>query len=94
GKGAFNDISGDTPIYIKNVTSGFLPDMVTFSHDGVKVVVANEGEPNGDYSTQGSISIIIVNDGEVAYTATNIDFTASNDKQADLEAILLVFANP
>ena len=96
GQVAFYDISGDTPIFIKNVTAGFLPDMVTFSHDGVKVVVANEGEPNGDYSIdpQGSISIINVIDGEVADTATNIDFTAYNDKQAELEAIGLVFANP
>ncbi len=96
GQVAFYDISGDTPIFLKNVTAGFLPDMVTFSHDGVKVVVANEGEPNGDYSIdpQGSISIINIIDGEVADTATNIDFTAYNDKQAELEALGLVFANP
>ena len=96
GQIAFYDISGDTPIFIKNVTVGFLPDMVTFSHDGAKVVVANEGEPNGDYSIdpQGSISIINVNDGVIADNATNIDFTAYNDKQSELEALGLVFANP
>ena len=96
GQVAFYDISGDTPIFIKNVTAGFLPDMVTFSHDGAKVVVANEGEPNGDYSIdpQGSISIINVNDGVIADNATNIDFTAYNDKQSELEALGLVFANP
>ena len=96
GQIAFYDISGDTPIFIKNVTAGFLPDMVTFSHDGAKVVVANEGEPNGDYSIdpQGSISIINVNDGVIADNATNIDFTAYNDKQSELEALGLVFANP
>lgn len=96
GQIAFYDISGDTPIFIKNVTAGFLPDMVTFSHDGAKVVVANEGEPNGDYSIdpQGSISIINVNDSVIADNATNIDFTAYNDKQSELEALGLVFANP
>jgi len=96
GQIAFYDISGDTPIFIKNVTAGFLPDMVTFSHDGAKVVVANEGEPNGDYSIdpQGSISIINVNDGVIADNATNIDFTAYNDKQSELEALGLIFANP
>lgn len=96
GQIAFYDISGDTPIFIKNVTAGFLPDMVTFSHDGAKVVVANEGEPNGDYSIdpQGSISIINVNDGVIGDNATNIDFTAYNDKQSELEALGLVFANP
>jgi len=96
GQIAFYDISGDTPIFIKNVTAGFLPDMVTFSHDGAKVVVANEGEPNGDYSIdpQGSISIINVNDGVIADNATNIDFSAYNDKQSELEALGLIFANP
>ncbi len=96
GQIAFYDISGDTPIFIKNVTAGFLPDMVTFSHDGAKVVVANDGEPNGDYSIdpQGSISIINVNDGVIADNATNIDFTAYNDKQSELEALGLIFANP
>jgi hypothetical protein len=96
GQIAFYDMSGDTPIFIKNVTAGFLPDMVTFSHDGAKVVVANEGEPNGDYSIdpQGSISIINVNDGVIADNATNIDFTAYNDKQSELEALGLIFANP
>ena len=96
GQIAFYDMSGDTPIFIKNVTAGFLPDMVTFSHDGAKVVVANEGEPNGDYSIdpQGSISIINVNDGVIGDNATNIDFTAYNDKQSELEALGLVFANP
>ena len=96
GQVAFYDISGDTPIFIKNVTAGFLPDMVTFSHDGAKVVIANEGEPNGDCSIdpQGSISIINVNDGVIADNATNIDFTAYNDKQSELEALGLIFANP
>ncbi|MBE0420065.1 MULTISPECIES: choice-of-anchor I family protein [Pseudoalteromonas] len=93
---AFYDISGDTPVFIKNVTAGFLPDMVTFSHDGTKVVVANEGEPNGDYSIDpdGSISIINIVNGVVADTATHIDFTAYNDKQTELEDLGLVFANP
>ena len=41
GQIAFYDISGDSPVFIKNVTVGFLPDMVTFTHDGAKAVVAN-----------------------------------------------------
>ncbi|MEM6509799.1 MAG: choice-of-anchor I family protein [Pseudomonadota bacterium] len=93
---AFYDISGDEPQFIKNVTVGALPDMVTFSHDGNKVLVANEGEPNGDYSIdpEGSISIININDGVIADTAISITFSAYNDKQAELEELGIVFANP
>ncbi|TMP78759.1 choice-of-anchor I family protein [Pseudoalteromonas sp. S983] len=96
GQIAFYDISGDTPAFIKNVPAGFLPDMVTFNHDGTKVVVANEGEPNGDYSIdpKGSVSIINIVEGVVADTATNIDFTTYNSQQAELESDGFVFANP
>ena len=96
GQIAFYNISGDTPVFIKNVTVGALPDMVAFSHDGAKVVVANEGEPNGDYSIdpEGTISIIDITNGTIADTALSINFQAYNNKQAELEAQGLVFANP
>ena len=96
GQIAFYDISGETPSFIKNVTVGALPDMVTFSHDGNKVVVANEGEPAGDYSVdpEGSISVIDINNGVISNTATQIDFNAYNGQQAELEAKGMVFANP
>lgn len=96
GQIAFYDISGDSPVFIKNVTVGFLPDMVTFTHDGAKVVVANEGEPSGDYSVdpEGSISIIDITNNVIADTAINIDFTAYNNQQTELEEKGLVFANP
>lgn len=50
--------------FIKAVEAGALPDMVTFTPDGKKVLVANEGEPNADYSNdpEGSISVISVVD--------------------------------
>ncbi|MGB1302060.1 MAG: choice-of-anchor I family protein [Pseudoalteromonas tetraodonis] len=96
GQIAFYNIGGDTPVFIKNVTVGALPDMVAFSHDGAKVVVANEGEPNGDYSIdpEGTISIIDINNGTIADTAMSINFQDYNNQQAELEAQGLVFANP
>jgi choice-of-anchor I-like protein len=73
---------------IGEVTVGALPDMVTFTRDGQKVLVANEGEPSDDYSNdpEGSVSIIDISNGVASATVTNADFTAFNAQQADLEA--------
>ena len=96
GNIAFYDISGANPVFVKNVEVGDLPDMVAFSPDGSKVIVANEGEPSGDYKTdpEGSISIINLTSGIPADTAINISFKAYNDKKAELQAQGVVFASP
>ncbi|MDG1751611.1 MAG: choice-of-anchor I family protein [Thalassotalea sp.] len=93
---AFYDISGATPTFLKNVQVGYLPDMVTFSSNGSKVVVANEGEPNGDYTIdpEGSISIIDINAGVVSDSAINLDFTALNSEKSELMAQGVMFPNP
>jgi hypothetical protein len=44
---------------------GNLPDMVTFSEDGSKIFVANEGEPSDGQDAAGGISIIDVATGSV-----------------------------
>lgn len=46
---------------------GVLPDMLTFSPDGTMVVVANEGQPNDDYTIdpEGSISVIYLGGGSI-----------------------------
>lgn len=41
-----------------DITVGFLPDMLTFTPDGSKIVVANEGEIVGSTNPPGSVSII------------------------------------
>ncbi|HHD81721.1 MAG TPA: alkaline phosphatase [Campylobacterales bacterium] len=98
GSVVFFDTDG---VHKKTVEVGYLPDMVTFNEEGTKVVVANEGEPNGKYTVDpvGSIGVITVSD----YGYADIDFasatftkandgtevrlggTPSNDKAKDLE---------
>jgi len=57
GKAVFFDQDGN---FIRAIEVGALPDMVTFTPNGAWVLVANEGEPNDDYSVdpEGSITII------------------------------------
>ncbi|WP_196765568.1 choice-of-anchor I family protein [Pseudoalteromonas luteoviolacea] len=96
GKILFFDIAQDNPQFLKSVTVGDLPDMVTFTPDGKKVIVANEGEPKGDYSIdpEGSIAIIDIVNGQIADNATLLNFNAYDTHQATLEAQGVVFANP
>ena len=96
GHVAFFDIAGAAPTFIKNVEVGNLPDNVVFTHDGKKVLVANEGEPAKDYviDPKGSISIINITDAMPADSAININFDNFNDKQAELAAQGVKFSNP
>ena len=72
--------------FIKAVKVGALPDMVTFSPDGKKVLVANEGEPNTDYSVdpQGSISMIEIIDTVPADVSTTINLSSDITFSSDL----------
>ncbi|MCT9819733.1 choice-of-anchor I family protein [Microbacterium sp. W1N] len=51
-----------------SVTVGALPDMVTISSDGAYAVVANEGEPADDFSTdpEGSVGVVALPTGKTA----------------------------
>ncbi|WDZ51040.1 choice-of-anchor I family protein [Acinetobacter vivianii] len=73
--------------FISKVSVGALPDMLTFSPDGKTVLVANEGEPNDDYSVdpEGSVSIIDISNIKQP-KASVADFKAWNTQKADLLA--------
>lgn len=62
GRVAFLDLEGDL---VSLVEVGALPDMLVFTPDGSRVLVANEGEPSDDYATdpEGSVSLIDVRGG-------------------------------
>lgn len=69
--------------FIKQVTVGALPDMLTFTPDGKTLLVANEGEPEDDYSVdpEGSVSIIRMKHGVAGLTQDDVltaDFSAFN----------------
>ncbi|MDJ1170917.1 choice-of-anchor I family protein [Roseofilum sp. BLCC_M154] len=80
GAVAFFDPNGN---FLKSVTVGALPDMVTFTPDGRKVLVANEGEP-GNTDPEGSISIIDISGGVASATVQTAAFTAFNGQEANL----------
>lgn len=78
-------------VFLKQVTVGALPDMITFSPDGTKVLTANEGQPNTDYSIdpEGSISIIDISNGITGISqsqVTTLNFTSYNAVETPLLA--------
>ncbi|MEZ4825424.1 MAG: choice-of-anchor I family protein [Bacteroidia bacterium] len=84
GKVVFFNRSGN---YLNHVMVGALPDMLTFTPDGKYLLVANEGEPNNDYSVdpEGSVSIIKMKKAQNLTQADvmTADFTAFNNAVLD-----------
>ena len=77
--------------YKGKVQVGTLPDMVTFTHDGTRVLVANEGEPGADYSVdpEGTISIITLPADMATLSQSNVttlDFHGFDDEKEALRA--------
>jgi hypothetical protein len=88
GSVVFLDYNGN---FLKQVTVGAMPDMITFNKDYTKVLTANEGEPNSNYTLdpEGSVSIIDISGGINSLTQANVttlDLTAYNTQSSTLIA--------
>lgn len=86
GSVVFFDINGN---FLKQVSVGALPDMVTFTPDGTKVVTANEGEPNDAYTTdpEGTISIIDISGGVGNLTQSHVTTLNFNNFDSQVAAL-------
>ncbi|MBW2961420.1 choice-of-anchor I family protein [Mesonia aestuariivivens] len=88
GTVVFMDTDG---VILSTLEVGALPDMVIFSPDGTKLLVANEGEPNDDYSVdpEGTISVIDLTGGVANLTQANLtslNFNAFDTQETQLKA--------
>ncbi len=81
-------LSAATGALLGSATVGALPDMLTFTPDGSKVLMANEGEVISDanFGGEGSVSIIDISGGFSAPIVTTAGFTAFNGQEAALRA--------
>ncbi len=85
GKAVFFNANGRI---LASVQVGALPDMLTFTPDGKRVLVANEGEPNDAYTLdpEGSVSIIDLPRNISALKQANVrtaGFTSFNNVALD-----------
>lgn len=88
GKVVFFDTDG---IFQAEVEVGALPDMLIFTPDGTKVLVANEAEPSSynqpdSIDPAGSISIIDLTNGVTQATVATAGFERFNPQKAELQA--------
>jgi len=83
---AFYDTGG---AYLNSVRAGALPDMLTFTHNGSYVLVANEGEPNDTYTVdpEGSVSIVDMRKGVAHATVAQAVFSGFDDATADAAGV-------
>jgi 5'-nucleotidase len=74
GRLVFFDATKRTPRVLGSVEVGALPDMVAISSDGTRAVVANEGEPADDFSSdpEGSVAVVDLPAGVAAATQADV----------------------
>ncbi|MDR0918000.1 MAG: hypothetical protein LBM93_01920, partial [Oscillospiraceae bacterium] len=77
--------------YIKHLSTGVQPDMLTFTPDGNYLLTANEGEPREGYSDvntiidpKGSVTIVDLQGGVENAVAATVDFTEFDGNREEL----------
>ncbi len=68
------------------VSVGNLPDMLTFTPDGTRLLVANEGEPTDAGDPLGSVSIIDLTNGLIGATVQTLTFESFNGQEDALRS--------
>jgi DNA-binding beta-propeller fold protein YncE len=93
---AMRSTAGRTVAPVAVVRVGALPDMVTFTPDGSRVLVACEGEPSDDYTVDppGSVGIIDLRRGARRAAALTADFHFFNSSRRLLERDGVRLAGP
>lgn len=87
GSVVFFDTEG---AYITHVMVGALPDMICFTHDGTKVLSANEGQPSSNYEIdpEGSVSVIDVSGGLNSIDQSKVTQLSFETFNAETEALV------
>ena len=72
--------------YLATAQAGALPDMVTFTHDGKRVLAANEGSPDDSYTNdpEGSITIVDLSGGLSKMRTRQVGFRRFNRYKKNL----------
>ncbi len=73
-------------VFQSQVTVGALPDMLTFTPDGNRVLVANEGEAANGVNPDGSVSIIDLSAGILNPTVNTATFISFNGQENTLRS--------
>ncbi|MGB3775707.1 MAG: choice-of-anchor I family protein, partial [Leeuwenhoekiella sp.] len=82
----FMDVDGNV---ISTIEAGALPDMITFTPDGSKLLVANEGEPSQDYLTdpEGTITVVDLSGGVENLSQSDVITLNFNAFDAEIDAL-------
>ena len=85
GKVLLFNMSG---VLLSQTMVGALPDQLTFTPNGQKIIVCNEGEPLNDYALdpEGTVSILTITN-PAAPTVQTVDFRSLNGRQDSLRAM-------